>query len=57
MQNFKYKILLFLKVEFIIELKEKLMKVKHELITKELINSMIMDIRKYLVNREEYETN
>jgi len=46
-----------LKVDFVIELKEKLMKARHKLITEELIDKMIMGIGKYLVNRDKFETN
>ena len=40
-----------------IELKEKLMKARYESITAELIDEMIIDIRKYLVNKEKFTTN
>jgi len=33
------------------------MKARHESIIEELIDKMIMDIRQYLVNRDEFETN
>ena len=49
--------MLDLKVDFIIELKDKLMKARHKLIMEELSDKMIMDIRWYLVNRDEFEIN
>ena len=40
-----------MKVELIINLKEKLMKERHEEITEEEIEAMIRDVRRYLANR------
>ena len=47
-----------LKVEFMIKLKQKLMKTKYSDIMEDKINSMIRDIRRYLMNRvDSLETN
>ena len=46
-----------LKVDFVIELKEKLMKARYKMILEKLIDEMIMDIRKYLVNKNEFTIN
>ena len=50
--------ILEIKVELIIKLKKKLMKERYKEITKEEIDTIIRDVRRYLANRqEEYETN
>ena len=46
-----------LKVEYIVKLKDKLSKQKNEVITDEAIDTMILDIRKFLVNQDRYQTN
>ena len=54
----QYSETLEMKVELITKLKEKLIKERHKEITKEEIEVMIRDIRRYLANRQEgYETN
>ena len=46
-----------LKVDFIIELIQKFMKVRKDSISKSLIDIIIIDIFRYLVGRDDYETN
>ena len=47
----QYSEILEMKVELIMNLKEKLMKERHEEITKEEIKVTIRDVRRYLANR------
>ena len=54
----QYSEILEMKVELIMNLKEKLMKERYVEITKEEIEVIIRDIRRYLANRQEgYKTN
>ena len=53
----QYKTIFELKVDYIVELKDKLINVKHGEIKEEEINEMIKDIRKFLVNRDEFKMN
>ena len=46
-----------IKVNFILDIKQKLMKAKYKLIPEEVIDQMIRDIRRYLVSRDGFETN
>ena len=45
------------KIDFIIELKDKLMKNKYPSINEDKVDKMIMDIRIFLAGCKEYETN
>ena len=46
-----------IKVDFIIDLKDKLMNAKSTSMSKDEIDRIILDIRMYLTNQNEYESN
>ena len=46
-----------LRVDYIVELKDQLMKNKGDQVTEREVDKMIKDIRNFLVGREEFLTN
>jgi len=44
-----------IKIKYIIEMKDKLIKAKNEVISEEEINEMILDIYMFLINHYDYE--
>ena len=46
-----------LKIDYIVELKDKLITAKNNQILEEEVNIMIKDIRNFLINRDNYKTN